>query len=270
MEFILKTDLEKAMPTIIDFNFEALKSELKERLIRYEGLIVTEDSIREAKADKATLNTLRTAIEDKRKDVKKQCLKPYEEFEVKIKEIVAMIDKPILAIDGQVKGFENAIKEEKLNSIKEYFQSEVKDLERLLPFERIYNEKWLNSGYKIAEIQKEIKDTIFKVDNDLRIITAMKCDCETQMKYIYLKTLDMSSALAEKTKFEEETKKMAEYKAKVEPVKTDAVQEQQMPPVEQISDIVFPMDFRVWVTDPQLRALKQFLLNNNIKYGRVE
>ena len=29
------------------------------------------------------------------------------------------------------------------------------------------------------------------------------------------------------------------------------------------------VDFRVWVTGPQLAALKVFLVNNNIRYGKV-
>ena len=30
------------------------------------------------------------------------------------------------------------------------------------------------------------------------------------------------------------------------------------------------LDFRVWVTPQQMRLLQEFLIKNNIKYGRVE
>ena len=73
MEFLIKTDLN-AIPQAIDFNFEEMKAELTEKLTAYNALVVTEDSIRDAKADKAKLNKLRTAVEDKRKEVKKLCL----------------------------------------------------------------------------------------------------------------------------------------------------------------------------------------------------
>ena len=67
-----------------------------------------EEGIKESKADKAKLNYLKAALEDKRKEVKKQCLQPYENFEKNIKELVALIDAPIRAIDSQLKEIENA------------------------------------------------------------------------------------------------------------------------------------------------------------------
>ncbi len=51
-------------------NYEELKSELSEQLQKYKNIVVTEDSIKEFKADKANLNRLKTALEDKRKEVK--------------------------------------------------------------------------------------------------------------------------------------------------------------------------------------------------------
>ena len=69
MDFLVKTDLG-AFPQSIDFNFEEIKSELEEKLIKYKNLVVTEDGIKAAKADKAKLNKLAAAIEDKRKEIK--------------------------------------------------------------------------------------------------------------------------------------------------------------------------------------------------------
>ena len=84
MEFLIKTDL-KTIPEKIDFNFEEMKAELSDKLAAYNALVVTEDSIKSAKADKANLNKLRTAVEDKRKEIKKLCLAPYECFEKQCK-----------------------------------------------------------------------------------------------------------------------------------------------------------------------------------------
>ena len=49
-----------------------------------------------------------------------------------------------------------------------------------------------------------------KIRNDIGIIKAMKLDCETAMISEYLKSFDMSAALAEKTRYEELQKKLAE------------------------------------------------------------
>ena len=75
MEFIMKTDL-KQMPDKIEFNYEEMKAEFSKKLVHYNTLVVTEDSIRDAKADKAALNKLKEAIETRRKEIKKTYLLP--------------------------------------------------------------------------------------------------------------------------------------------------------------------------------------------------
>lgn len=214
MEFQLHTNLDALAP--IDFNFEQLKQELSENLKYYEGLIVTEESVKEAKSDKAKLNALRTAIDDKRKAVKKACMVPYEAFEVKAKELLSMIDAPILAIDGQVKSFEDAEKERKLGLIKAYYGSVIGDLSALLPFESIYQEKWMNVTVKMKEIQTFIDIVVTQTKSDLQTIADLHSEFELQIKDTYLKTRVLSAALNEKTRLEAQKAKLAEYEAKQE------------------------------------------------------
>ena len=105
MEFVMGSSLE-SLPKTIDFNFEELKTQLAESLELYAGLVVTEDGIKAAKEDRARLNKLREALETKRKEVKRECMAPYTDFEAKVKELVGLIDQPIAAIDGQLKAYE--------------------------------------------------------------------------------------------------------------------------------------------------------------------
>ena len=105
MEFVMGNSLE-TLPKTIDFNFEELKGQLAESLALYTGLVVTEDGIKGAKEDRAKLNKLREALENKRKEVKRECMAPYTDFEAKVKELVGLIDQPIAAIDAQLKEYE--------------------------------------------------------------------------------------------------------------------------------------------------------------------
>ena len=225
MELIMTTDLEKSLPKKIDFNYEAIKAELSEKLERYNSLVVTEDSISGAKKDKAALNKLKTALEDRRKEVKKDCLRPYEEFEQKIKELVGMIDAPVLAIDGQIKAFDEIKKAEKRAEIQAFYSDNVGDLAPLLPLDKVFDPRWLNATYKIEDAQKEIADRIFKVRNDIGIIKAMNLSGEQQVLDVYLRTLDMSAALAEKTRLEYQQKRMEEYEAARQKAAQEAPQE---------------------------------------------
>ena len=301
----------------IDFNYEVLKVELEQGLKKYENLVYSDNTIKEAKTDRATLNKLRKALEDKRKEMKKLYLEPYEAFEEKIKDLVAMVDAPMLAIDAQVKNYEQIKKDEKLESIKSFYLDKVGDLEKLVPFDRIYNTKWLNATYKEADVHNEIDDLFVKVDADLAVIDELKSKYETQIKTIYLKSYDLTAALQEKKNLEDQAEKQAEYKriqaekaaeqkrlqeereakAKAEkeareqrhqqyqqetpepivtqqPASSEAyqAQEAELPKIEPAAPIeeqLHMLDFRVWGTLNQLKALQQFLRDNEIKFGRV-
>lgn len=289
MELVIYTPQEDQFVKEITFNHEEIKAELAQQLKKYQGLVYGEDSIREAKADRATLNKFKTAIEDKRKEIKNACLEPYNAFEAKIKEIVAMIDKPIAEIDSQVKNFEQIKKDEKLQAIKQFYTDKAADLEKLVPFDRIFNQKWLNVTYKEADIQKEITDLFIKVESDLQVITELQTEYEPQLKDFYLKNYDLTATLQEKKRLEEQAAKLAEYKRQQEEKKRQAlkqVEPAQEPktvanpePAKEIAPTpqpqpqkqtqLFTVDFRVIATAEQLNALKQFLVTNGIKYGKV-
>lgn len=211
MEFILNNELATILPSEIGFNFEALKGELTENLKKYNELVVTEDSIKDAKSEKTSLNKLRTAIEDKRKEVKNSCLKPYELFEVKVKEIVGMIDKPILAIDKQVKVFENIVIEKKKTDINTYYAENIGELAELLPLSKFYDSRWENVGFKIKDAYKVILDTILKVKTELDTIDSLGSEYESQIKDKYLSNYNLTIALAEKSRLEIQAQKLKEY-----------------------------------------------------------
>ena len=225
MKLIMNTDLEKSLPKQIDFNYDQLKSKLSEQLEHYKNLVVTEDGIKGAKEDKSKLNKLKTALDNQRKAVKKECLAPYEDFEIKVKELISMIDGPVKAIDEQIKVFDESKKAEKKEQIKAFYLENIGDLASLFPFEKIENPRWINATYKMSDIEKEISDSIFKFKNDIGIIKAMKTGCEQQMLDKYLQTLDMSAAMAEKTRWEDQQKKLKEYEEAQKKAKAEAEHE---------------------------------------------
>ncbi len=293
MELIIKTDLQ-AFPAVIEYNHEELKSELSEQLQKYKNIVVTEDSIKEFKADKANLNRLKTALEDKRKEVKKQCLQPYENFEKNIKELVMLIEEPIKVIDSQLKEIENKKKEEKANEIEKIYYENIGVFEPLVPLSKVFNSKWLNTTYKLNDIISEIKELKIKLESDLQIIEGLNSEFEQQIKDKFFKTLDISKALQENTRLKEfkEKQKMMEQqkerqvrqfleqqaketqnqKVKVEQQKIEEEQQQieERQLEQQSTENLQVLDFRVWVTSMQKMLLKEFLVENNIKYGRVK
>ena len=139
---------------------------LEENLVKY-NKVLTEDTVLEGKSDLATLRKLLKDIEDSRKNVKKQCLAPYEKIEEDFKEITDKINSTILNLDTQVKSFENKEKEEKLQEIVEYFDNKIGEFNKLIDFDKIFQEQWLNKTFTIKKVQMEIDHIIAKTKMDM-------------------------------------------------------------------------------------------------------
>jgi len=290
MEFkLINPQSENGFIQNIEFNFDELKNQISENLEKYNNLVYTEDSIKEAKEDRAKLNKFKEAIDNKRKEIKNLCLKPYNEFEAKIKELTGLIDKPILAIDTQVKNFENEQKELKRVDINTFYADVVGDLKELLPLEKIFNPKWLNSTTKFSEIEKELVEIIGKVNGNLAIIRDFKLEPEVELQLIdkYLQTLDFASAMAEKTRLENLKTKLENRNVQAEILTendTDVqivqpepeLMKNEQEPAQELTEIkpetvkTYYREFWVEGTKEQLLNLAEYMENNNIRYGGIE
>jgi len=224
MELLIETKLAEVMPKKIEFNYAPIKTELTEKLAYYKNLVVTEDSIKPAKSDRAWLNSLKKTLNDKKISVKKDYLVTYDEFEREIKELMSMIDEPITAIDTQLKAFEEQQRAEKQAKIEEYYSESIGELSPLLPLTKIFNPKWLNTATSAKSIKTELTETIGKVKSDIDIIKAMHIECEQTMLDAYLCTLSMSDALAEKNRYEARQAALKEYEAKQAEKAAEAVE----------------------------------------------
>ena len=209
----------------IAFNFEEIKTWLQESTEKFKGLKYTDDAIQEAKKDRATLNKVKAAFDSERKKVKAVCLKPVEQFEAQMKELVCLVDNVALEIDTQVKAYETKKQTEKREEITSFYLNNVGDLANLVPLEKIFNQKWLNVTVSMKNIETEISEFLAKVQFDLATINDLKSEFELNIKDTYLKTFDISSALREKTRLEErkaslEEKAIQEAQAKQQTIST--------------------------------------------------
>ena len=118
---------------------------------------------------------------------------------------------------------------------------------------------------------------MFKFENDIKVIKAMKLECEEQMLDAYVETLDMSAALQKKHEFEERLNALKLMKnsepAKEEIASTaETVQEQlSQPPKQSVNQqVTKTIDVRFYDTTEEFRkAMKALTTQYNIKYGNV-
>lgn len=233
MEFILSSNVEELGLKPISFNYEELKTELESKLTYYNNLVVTEDTIGKGKEERANLNKLKTAIDDKRKEIEKEFNKPLEALKSQCKELVGMIDSASKSIDKQVKAFEDAEKDKKQAEIEELFENHIGDLNGLVTLDKIFDAKWLNKGSKLKEIDKEIKDKLFKIDNNIKIIKLFDTLDNIKQELIsgYLNHFDMSLVMQSKALLEERYARLAELEAKKSEIAAQQSQGQVEPPV---------------------------------------
>ena len=209
MEFRLINPTEDGFLRRIQWNKEELEAAVRAKIAGYENVVYTEENIKAAKNDRAELNKLIKAIEERRKQVKNIINEPYAVFEAELKEITALINEPVALIDQQVKAFEEKQKEEKKAAIKATYDENIGDLAEVLPFEKIFDSRYLNQTYKLATAQKEIVDKIDTVKTDLETIDSLDSKYKLNAKDVYIKTLDLSKALAE-------NKRLADLEEKLE------------------------------------------------------
>lgn len=209
MEFkIVKPDNGDFVKTI-EWNHEEIKAEITEKVAFYKSLVYTDDQIKEAKADRAELNKFVKTLEDKRKKIKAQCLAPYDKFEKQMKEITAIVHEPIEVIDAQVKAYEAKRKEDKLNIIKEYFNT--KDFHGIA-FETVFEDKWLDATTSLKSITKSIDKTAQMIETDLKVIEDFR-EYKFEALQVYKDTLDLRSAIAETKRLTVIAAEKAKYEA---------------------------------------------------------
>lgn len=291
---------------------------------QYEGLTYTDEQMAIAKKDRATLNSLKNAISNRRIEVKKALMAPYDAFEAEVKEVVALIDKPIAMIDKQTKAYEDKLKEDKKNELIDFFKENVGELDGMLTFDMIFNPKWLNKTASIKSCKEEITAAIKKIGTDLRAIeTMIEEKYRPYAKDYYFRNLNMTAVLnevgrlrsidrraeeekaareeAERLRMEQEA---AEKAAATNPItETESVQKQAenaQKPAESVQNTtesvskqpesvsstagkvtdpfadkdtdtkIYKASFTIRGTKAQILSVKEFMINNNIQFGKVE
>ena len=280
MELILRSETV-TIPQAIE-NIQVLKKELAERLDYYKGVIVTEDTIRDAKADKANLNKLKTAIDDQRKEVKRQTMALYEPLERECKELLSMIDEPIGVIDRQLKAFDEQKRQEKYKALAEFF-GQINTLD-FVKIEHVLNPKWGNATMKLDTLKGELSAAVSHIADDYADIKNLYAGSPmlTAIMQRFETTRDKGAALAYAAEIERreraEQERRAREAAEMPTVQPEplAVQKSFTLPESAVThtteqpEPVGQAAFRVTGTRSQIRALAAFMRENGITYEVIK
>lgn len=254
MEELIISEIQSQQ--IVIKNKEEIINQLKSSLEKY-NKVLTEETVKEGKEDKAKLNKVIKAIEDKRKEIKKSVMLPYEKVEEDFKEITGLINTTVNALDTQIKAFEEEEKSKKQEQINELLKLNTTGV-------NFNNEKWLNATYKLKDIEQEIIEFVTKFNQDMELLK----EEDITIRDYYKRTLNISATLLEKKRVEdlrkqEETiKSTSEVKEIQEEIK---LEEPKIEVVETTSTLTLEFN----ITRTNAIKLKEFLTNNSIEYRKV-
>lgn len=284
---------EVTIPEKISFNYEELKAELTEKVAFYETLVYTDDQVKDAKADRATLNKLKKTLNDERIRREKEYMQPFNEFKAQVNEIIGIIDKHIAVIDKQVKEFEDQKKANKQNAIEELFATI--GFQNFVTLEKIWDPKWLNASVSMKSIEEQMRSRMYQIGDDVLTLHNLP-EFGFEATEVYKQTLDINKAIKEaqrmaeiaKAKAEAEAKKKAAEEARKaeEERKAKEIKEEQtvIAPAEPNEQAVTPSEpvqsadstqermvvrFEVLLTTEDAYALKEFFKSRSIEFKAI-
>lgn len=291
IQFEVITDLAVINPQHIQTNFEDVDAYLTEAMEPYTQMVVTEDSIGDAKKTLAQLRKLKDGINAQKIAVKREWMKPYTEYEDKAKQLMSRVEAGISNIDGQVKDYDARRKEQKLQELKDYFDQEASRyrVEEYLDWNLVRNPKWANASFSVEDAENEISAIITKTAGDVDYIIGMESPFTAAMLIEYRRSRDLRAALSVETRLkviqEAEERKKAEKVAETFQEQENAadgdvanVEAAPVPTAQFIRPIeedeppkskTYTLDFRVIVTMQQAHALKAFFTEQGIEYHKI-
>ena len=255
-------------------NAKDIKALVEKSLPNYDIQNYSEDNIDAAKKDKAMLNNASKVLNAKRIEIEKGFMKPFSEFKDIVAETVKLISECSSKIDVVVKQSEQKEKDKKKQLIQGFW--DAKEF-KLVSFDKIFDEKWLNKGAKIKDVHSEIDAKIAKINDDIITLDAIGEDVET-LKAMYLDNLNINATIQHantlKLNREKLQPKAVENNVEVpEPIKEEVTEAVVSIPVPVASPTTTPelliRTMRVTATYDQLVALGNFMNENGILFEKL-
>lgn len=231
MNKLVEVKVEKKLGTISS-NLDKVEESVNAYVKEYAGYAVSEDTVADSKKVLADIRRQKRALDDERKQIKKEWNAPYAEFEKRANEIIALYDRPINLINSQLSKFEEDRKEKKRKQIREIYEECEGHLAEYLPFEKIYNPQWENVSVSIKSIKESIQQQFDQVSLSIATIRSLESEFEDKGLEEYKRSLDMQKAVQVMNQYKRQKEEIlarqeAERKAKEERERMEAERAEQ-------------------------------------------
>lgn len=204
-------------------NYDAMVEQTKAIAAKYANLMITERTLKAAKQSRADLRKFRMAIEDKRKEVRREYAKPYDDFKDKVDALTGIIDQAIAPIDRGVKDLEEQQRQEREEAVRQEIKT-ITESRGLAPEDIQYDQHWENKSLSSIERTRQIAAAADFVKSQKE---KHEADCKAITRYAKALDVDAGGWLGLVDQGVEMTDVMARMDAYVEQQKQEAAAEKQ-------------------------------------------
>lgn len=168
-----------------------------------------EDTLKDAKNERAEVNKFKDKVADFRKEITKKFNEPLEKFTTTAKETEKILKETYDTINSQIKAYEDKQKEEKEEEVKSYF-TELCEAENIdfVNYEQANINVTLSASMK--SLKEQAKKFVNKVVDDINLINSTQFIDEIMIDY--KKDLNVSRAITEVNNRHAELEKVKQQK----------------------------------------------------------
>lgn len=266
-------------------NYEDLKNNVEEIAGRYDGYVVTPDSLPYDKKTKAELNKIRKSLSERRLEIVRQASQPVDQFNQNIKDLDKIIKSAVDQINTGIKAFDEKAKKDKyqqnlvqLGKIAQEYGISLQKLE--------YDPKWDNKTAKWSSIEQSARKQFEeiaekeKAEKDAQQVIIDKADSYTKPAMIpsaYLAMLDykpLSEILKQMDSDHDYLIKQAKLQAETRKQEIKDIKKQGDKYIDsqtgEVVDKVHTVTLKLTGSLDQLKALSNFIKDWGISYEKVD
>lgn len=208
------------VPASIEANFDALERHVDALLAPYEGAtydLASEGAVRDAKRDRAYLNGVAKDIDERRKAVKREYMRPYDAFDFRATAIVAKMRAASSSIKAQLDEAEGRRREGRLAELREHYEGFAGLLAPVVPYERFHEDRWLNKTVRPAKAFEELDAKVERVAQDWEALREREGEDHYDLaERTFFSTLDLGAALSAARRAREEDERIAALREAVD------------------------------------------------------
>ena len=251
---------------IIKYKLEQLSKEIKEKVDRANSLVVNDDTVKEVKQVRASLNKEFNELEEQRKKVKSAIMAKYDEFnEIYVENVSNLYKDADTQLKEKIDNVENQLKQEKIEELELFARQhfEFNNIDDIVNFDDIGLNITLSASMK--SLKDQVLAFVEKVVNDLKLIELEEYKDEIMVEY--KNTKDFTQA---KLDVIARHKMLNELKEKQNEINEEKQREKQIiNNIEKIIEIpeeIIEIQFTIKTTKTKAKKVKEFLLTEGIEY----